>query len=175
MSHCQFVPCMFSDANLVKTLWKRTILFLFLKLINKKKQSNLKEIKQPSKNAGLLKTWRLLIFLQLSFHTIDSYISLVTYSILKFLTPPKTRKWPDPFIYSRWSHFSPFIWSIISLACFHLAPPHSFWDGPSLPQRLRVCFNVHTGKNWMSLMWQGQQVWQNSPHTICHKLYIIRF
>lgn len=78
-------------------------------------------------------------FLQLSFHTIDSYISLVTYSILKFLTPPKTRKWPDPFIYSRWSHFSPFIWSIISLACFHLAPPHSFWDGPSLPQRLRVC------------------------------------
>lgn len=114
-------------------------------------------------------------FLQLSLHTIDSYISLVTYSILKFLTPPKTRKWPDPFIYSRWSHFSPFIWSIISLACFHLAPPHSFWDGPSLPQRLRVCFNVHTGKNWMSLMWQGQQVWQNSPHTICHKLYIIRF
>lgn len=175
MSHCQFVPCMFSDANLVKTLWKRTILFLLLKLINKKKASNLKEIKQPSKNAGLLKTWRLLIFLQLSFHTIDSYISLVTYSILKFLTPPKTRKWPDPFIYSRWSHFSPFIWSIISLACFHLAPPHSFWDGPSLPQRLRVCFNVHTGKNWMSLMWQGQQVWQNSPHTICHKLYIIRF
>lgn len=38
MSHCQFVPCMFSDANLVKTLWKRTILFLLLKLINKKKQ-----------------------------------------------------------------------------------------------------------------------------------------
>lgn len=175
MSHCQFVPCMFSDANLVKTLWKRTILFLLLKLINKKKQVIWKKQSNQARMLDCLKHEGYWFFLQLSFHTIDSYISLVTYSILKFLTPPKTRKWPDPFIYSRWSHFSPFIWSIISLACFHLAPPHSFWDGPSLPQRLRVCFDVHTGKNWMSLMWQGQQVWQNSPHTICHKLYIIRF
>lgn len=175
MSHCQFVPCMFSGANLVKTLWKRTILFLLLKLINKKKQAIWKKLSNQARTLDCLKHEGYWFFLQLSLHTIDSYISLVTYSILKFLTPPKTRKWPDPFIYSRWSHFSPFIWSIISLACFHLAPPHSFWDGPSLPQRLRVCFNVHTGKNWMSLMWQGQQVWQNSPHTICHKLYIIRF